>query len=41
VHSYLSQNHIQVIPLTRKDFDLEELSVLSLKKMILSSIELE
>ena len=34
VRSYLSQNHIQVIPLTRKDFDLEELSVLSLKKFL-------
>ena len=35
VRSYLSQNHIQVIPLTRKDFDLDELSVLSLKKFLL------
>lgn len=34
VRSYLSQNHIQVISLTRKDFDLEELSVLSLKKFL-------
>ena len=34
VRSYLSHNHIQVIPLTRKDFDLEELSVLSLKKFL-------
>ena len=34
VRSYLSQNNIQVIPLTRKDFDLEELSVLSLKKFL-------
>jgi len=34
VRSYLSQNHIQVIPLTRKDFDLEELSILSLKKFL-------
>jgi dTDP-4-dehydrorhamnose reductase len=34
VKSYLSQNNIQVIPLTRKDFDLEELSVLSLKKFL-------
>ena len=34
VRSYLSYNHIQVIPLTRKDFDLEELSVLSLKKFL-------
>ena len=34
VQSYLSLNHIQVIPLTRKDFDLEELSVLSLKKFM-------
>ena len=34
VRSYLYHNHIQVIPLTRKDFDLEELSVLSLKKFL-------
>jgi dTDP-4-dehydrorhamnose reductase len=34
VRSYLSQNNIQVISLTRKDFDLEELSVLSLKKFL-------
>jgi len=34
VKSYLTQNNIQVIPLTRKDFDLEELSVLSLKKFL-------
>jgi len=34
VRSYLSQNNIQVIPLIRKDFDLEELSVLSLKKFL-------
>ena len=35
VHSYLTQNNIPVIALTRKDFDLEELSVLSLKKFLL------
>ena len=34
VQNYLTQNNIQVIPLTRKDFDLEELSVLSLKKFL-------
>jgi dTDP-4-dehydrorhamnose reductase len=34
VQSYLTKNNIQVIPLTRKDFDLEELSVLSLKKFL-------
>lgn len=34
VQSYLTKNNIQVIPLTRKDFDLEELSVLSLKKFM-------
>ena len=34
VRSYLTQNNIQVISLTRKDFDLEELSVLSLKKFL-------
>ncbi len=34
VKSYLTQNNIQVIPLTRKDFDLDELSVISLKKFL-------
>ena len=34
VRSYLTQNNIQVISLTRKDFDLEKLSVLSLKKFL-------
>lgn len=35
VRSYLTQNNIPVIALTRKDFDLDELSVLSLKKFLL------
>ena len=34
VRSYLTQNNIPVIALTRKDFDLEKLSVLSLKKFL-------
>ncbi len=34
VKSYLTQNNIQVVPLTRKDFDLDELSVISLKKFL-------
>ena len=29
VKSYLTQNNIQVIPLTRKDFDLDELILFS------------
>ena len=34
VRSYLSNNRIEVVSLTRKDCDLEELSVLSLKKFL-------
>jgi len=34
VKSYLTHNNIQVVPLTRKDFNLDELSVISLKKFL-------